>query len=96
MRAVKSVSGSRVQKIQEDLIAAAKKETAAAVDPKAVARIGKEENLPTTSFSPPPGRKDPLRRRSRRSSVVCRRAGVRDSPTFRKTRPWSETSWSGS
>jgi len=46
MRAVKSVSGSRVQKIQEDLIAAAKKETAAAVDPKAVARIGKEENLP--------------------------------------------------
>ena len=46
MRAVKSVSGSRLQKIQEDLIAAAKKETAAAVDPKAVARIGKEENMP--------------------------------------------------
>ncbi len=46
MRAVKSISGSRVQKIQEDLIAAAKKETAAAVDPKAVARIGKEENVP--------------------------------------------------
>ena len=46
MRAVKSVSGSRIQKIQEDLIAAAKKETAAAVDPKAVARIGKEENVP--------------------------------------------------
>jgi hypothetical protein len=46
MRAVKSVSGIRIQKIQEDLIAAAKKETAAAVDPKAVARIGKEENLP--------------------------------------------------
>jgi len=46
IRAVKSVSGSRVQKIQEDLIAAAKKETAAAVDPKAVARIGKEENVP--------------------------------------------------
>jgi len=45
-RAVKSVSGSRVQKIQEDLIAAAKKETTAAVDPKAVARIGKEENVP--------------------------------------------------
>ena len=45
-RAVKSVSGSRIQKIQEDLIAAAKKETAAAVDPKAVARIGKEENVP--------------------------------------------------
>jgi hypothetical protein len=46
MRAVKSVSGSRIQKIQEDLIAAAKKETAAAVDTKAVARIGKEENVP--------------------------------------------------
>lgn len=46
IRAVKSVSGSRVQKIQEDLIATAKKETAAAVDPKAVARIGKEENVP--------------------------------------------------
>ena len=46
MRAVKSVSGSRTQKIQEDLIAAAKKETAAAVDPQAVARIGKEGNVP--------------------------------------------------
>ena len=45
-RAVKSVSGSRIQKIQEDMIAAAKKETGAAMDPKAVARIGKEENLP--------------------------------------------------
>src|SRR5512132_665774 len=45
LRAVKSVSGSRVQKIQEDLITAAKKETAAAVDPAAVARIGKEEKL---------------------------------------------------
>ena len=46
MRAVKSVSGSRVQKIQADLIAAAKKETGAAVDTKAVARIGKGENVP--------------------------------------------------
>ncbi|MGE5284448.1 MAG: hypothetical protein ACM3OG_05700 [Actinomycetota bacterium] len=46
MRAVKSVSGSRVQKIQTDLLAAAKKETAAAVDPVALARIGKEENVP--------------------------------------------------
>jgi hypothetical protein len=45
-QAVKSVSESRIRKIQEDLIAAAKKETAAAVDPKAVARIGKEENVP--------------------------------------------------
>jgi hypothetical protein len=45
-RAVKSVSDSPIRKIQEDLIAAAKKETAAAVDPKAVARIGKEENVP--------------------------------------------------
>ena len=45
-RSVKSISDSRVRKIQEDLIAAAKKETAAAVDPKAVARIGKEQNLP--------------------------------------------------
>jgi hypothetical protein len=46
MRAVKSVSRSRIQKIQEDLIAVAKKETAAAVDPKAVERLGKEENVP--------------------------------------------------
>ena len=45
-RAVKSVSDSPIRKIQEDLIAAAKKETAAAVDPVAVARIGKEENVP--------------------------------------------------
>ena len=44
--AVKSVSDGWMRKIQEDLIAAAKKETAAAVDPKAVARIGKEENMP--------------------------------------------------
>jgi len=48
LRAVKSVSGSKVQKIQEDLIAAAKKETAAAVDPQAMARIGKETNMPDT------------------------------------------------
>ncbi|MBE0606179.1 MAG: hypothetical protein IH610_07840 [Deltaproteobacteria bacterium] len=46
MRAVKSVPGSRIQKIQEDLVAAAKKETGAAVDNQAVARIGKEENVP--------------------------------------------------
>jgi hypothetical protein len=46
MQAVKSVSGSRIQKIQEDLIAVAKKETAAAVDNQAMARIGKEENVP--------------------------------------------------
>jgi hypothetical protein len=45
-RAVKSASESQIRKIQEDLIAAAKKETAAAVDPKAVARIGKVENVP--------------------------------------------------
>src|SRR5512140_2327801 len=45
-RAVKSVSGSQIQKIQEDLIAAAKKGTTAAVDQKAVARIGTEENVP--------------------------------------------------
>ena len=45
-RSVKSISDSRIRKIQEELIAAAKKETAAAVDPKAVARIGKEPNLP--------------------------------------------------
>jgi hypothetical protein len=43
---VKSISGSRVQKIQEDLIATAKKETSAAVDKEAVARIGKEGNAP--------------------------------------------------
>ena len=46
MRAVKSVSGSRLQKIQEDLIAAAKKETGAAVDPQAVALIEEEEDAP--------------------------------------------------
>jgi hypothetical protein len=46
MRAVKSVTDSPLRKIQEDLIAAAKKETAAAVDPKAMARIGKERNVP--------------------------------------------------
>jgi len=46
IRAVKSISDSRIRKIQEDLIAAAKKETAAAVDPEAVARIGKGENVP--------------------------------------------------
>jgi hypothetical protein len=44
--AVKSVTDSRIRKIQEDLIAAAKKETAAVVDPMAVARISKEENVP--------------------------------------------------
>jgi len=46
IRAVKSVSGSRVQKIQTDLIAAAKKEVGAAVDNQAVARIVKEGNVP--------------------------------------------------
>jgi hypothetical protein len=46
MRAVKSVSGSRIQKMQEDLVASAKKETAAALDLAAISRIGKEENLP--------------------------------------------------
>jgi hypothetical protein len=46
MRAVKSVPGSRIQKVQEELIAASKKETAAAVDPKAVARIEEEEDIP--------------------------------------------------
>lgn len=45
-RAVKSVSGSRIQKIQEDLIATAKKDTSAALDPKGMARIGKGENVP--------------------------------------------------
>ncbi len=45
-RAVKSVSESGIRKIQEDLIAAAKKEMAATVDSMAVARIGKEENVP--------------------------------------------------
>src|SRR5512140_2594504 len=46
LRAVKSISDSRIRKIQEDLIAAAKKETAAAADPKAMSRIGREENVP--------------------------------------------------
>ena len=97
MRAVKSVSGSRIRKIQEDLIAAAKKETLAAVDPirrwPGSARRG---TCPTTSYSPPPGTRRSSTATSRRSSVVCRREGARtDSPTFRKTRCWSETSWSG-
>jgi hypothetical protein len=46
MRAVRAVSENSIRKIQEDLIAVSKKETAAAVDPKAMARIGKEENVP--------------------------------------------------
>jgi hypothetical protein len=46
MRAVKSVSTVRVQKIQTDLIALAKKDTGAAVDSKEVARIAKGENVP--------------------------------------------------
>ena len=46
LRALKSVSDTRVRKIQEDLIAAAKKETVTAVDQKAMARIGKEQNVP--------------------------------------------------
>ncbi|PJB31444.1 MAG: hypothetical protein CO109_09925 [Deltaproteobacteria bacterium CG_4_9_14_3_um_filter_65_9] len=46
IRAVKSVSAGRIRKIQEDLIAVAKKETAAVVDNQAMARIGKEENVP--------------------------------------------------
>jgi len=46
IRSVKSIADSRIRKIQEELIAAAKKETSAAVDPKAVARIGKEPNVP--------------------------------------------------
>jgi hypothetical protein len=44
--AAKSVSAARIQKIQEDLIAVAKKETGAAVDPQAMARIGTEGNVP--------------------------------------------------
>ena len=46
MRAVKSVSAIRMKKIQEDLLAAAKKETGAAVDPKAMDRIAREGNVP--------------------------------------------------
>ncbi|TRZ99453.1 MAG: hypothetical protein D4R80_03150 [Deltaproteobacteria bacterium] len=46
MRAVKSVSGTRIQKIQEDLIAAAKKETGAAVDQQAMDRIVKGGDVP--------------------------------------------------
>ena len=46
LRAVKSVSAPRVQKIRTDLIAVAEKETGAAVDRNAVARIGQEKNVP--------------------------------------------------
>src|SRR5512143_3391640 len=46
LRSLKSVSDTRVRKIQEDLIAAAKKETVTAVDQNAMARIGKEQNVP--------------------------------------------------
>jgi len=45
-RALKSLSGTRVQKIQDTLIATAKKETGAVVDSQEVARIGKGENVP--------------------------------------------------
>ena len=45
MRAVKLVSGSRVKKIQEDLLAAARKETGAAVGPKATPRDRKGEDV---------------------------------------------------
>jgi hypothetical protein len=45
-RAVKSLSGRRVEKIQANLVATAKKETGAAVDLQAVARIVKGENVP--------------------------------------------------
>jgi hypothetical protein len=46
VRAVKSVSWSRVKKIREDLLAAAKKETGAAVEPKAMPRIDQGEDAP--------------------------------------------------
>jgi hypothetical protein len=92
MRAVKSVPGSRIQKMQEELIAASKKETAAAVDPKAVARKG---TCPTTSYSPRSVTRRSSTATSRRSSAVCRRVGSRDSSTFRRTRRWSATFWSG-
>ncbi len=46
LQGVKSITGSRIPKIQEDLIAAAKKETGAAIDPAAVERIGKGGNVP--------------------------------------------------
>ncbi|MBP2683257.1 MAG: hypothetical protein H6Q79_1296 [Deltaproteobacteria bacterium] len=46
IRGVKSISGSRIPKIQEDLIAAAKKETGASIDPAAVERIGKGGDVP--------------------------------------------------
>ena len=46
IRGVKSISASRIPKIQEDLIAAAKKETGASIDPAAVERIGKGGDVP--------------------------------------------------
>ena len=97
MRAVKSVSGSRIQKIQEDLIAAAKKETAAAVDPKAVARIGKEEDVPDNVVLATAGDEKILYGDVKKilRGLSPGRESLQDSPTFRKTRRWSGTSWSG-
>ena len=97
MRAVKSVSGSRIQKIQEDLIAAAKKETAAAVDPTGGGpdRQGGERARQRRSRLRR-GREDPLRRRQEDPPwPVAGEAPRTGSPTFRKTRCWSETSSSG-
>lgn len=45
-RAVKTVADAQLRKIQEDLIAAAKKETGAAVDPSAMDRIAKGDRVP--------------------------------------------------
>jgi len=84
MRAVKSVSGSQVQKIQEDLIAAAKKDTAAAVDNQAVARIGKEENVPDNVVLASAGTRRSFTATSRRSSAPVAGGAPQGQPDLSK------------
>jgi len=48
-QASKTVAEARIRKLQEDLVAAAKKETGAAVDQATIDRIGKGESVPDTA-----------------------------------------------
>ncbi len=78
--AVKSVSGSRVRKIEEDLLAVAKKETGAAADPAAVPRNGKEDNV---SGSVVPADRDLT---MRALAAYARKQGVDGSDGYKSTR----------
>jgi hypothetical protein len=86
MLAVKSVSESRIRKIQEDLIAAAKKETAAAADNQAVARIGKEGNVPNNGVL---ADRD---RTMRALAAYAKKQGVDDSEGYKSMRQEMERS----